>query len=131
MMLVRAELKAEIGRQQEDHYRMNQIVEILISWQALLISLSVSTILHLIKATYLYDRKWFKAFMPLYPFVLAVGIVLIPGIDPPAPIKSTVPEILYGVYAGWLSSFSFQLFKSVLKKGFGLKSLNTDNAGED
>lgn len=108
---------------------MDKITEVFLNWQVLLVSFAAFAVLGVVKnvGTKKKDgevvggfatNKWFKKFLPVYPYVLSLGLCFIPGVPLPDVVTKTMAvQILFGIYAGWLSSFSFQLIKSVLKKG--------------
>jgi hypothetical protein len=108
---------------------MDMITKVFLNWQVLLISFAAFAVLSLVKKLgtkkdknkkivgVFAQNKWFIRFLPLYPYVLALGICFIPGVPlPEAVTKTLAVQILFGIYAGWLSGFSFQLVKSVLAK---------------
>jgi hypothetical protein len=107
---------------------MEKITEVFVNWQVLLLSFAAFAILGVVRAmgTRKKDGKvvggwaqsrWFKMFMPVYPYALTLGLVFVPGIPLPKLVTETLAvKVLYGIYAGWLSGFSFQLVKNVLEK---------------
>jgi hypothetical protein len=113
---------------------MSKITEVLLNWQVLLIALVVSAVLGVLRAIGTKkdstgkviggwaQNRYFQMFLPLYPYVLSVGFVFLPGVSlPDLVVKTLAVKVLFGVYAGWLSGFSFQVVKSILEKGFNMK----------
>ena len=112
---------------------MEKIVDVFVSWQVLLLSFAAFAVLSVVRK--IGTRKegskvvggWaqsraFKLLLPAYPYVLTLGVVFVPGVPLPEVASETVAvKLLFGIYAGWLSSFSFQLVKNVLEKGFNMK----------
>jgi hypothetical protein len=108
---------------------VDKITEVFLNWQVLLISFAAFAVLGIIKNIGTKkdkDKKiiggfaqhqLFSRLLPLYPYVLASGFCFIPGVPLPEVVTGTLAvKILFGIYAGWLSGFSFQLVKSVLAK---------------
>lgn len=113
---------------------MGKIVEVFINWQVLLISFAAFALLSVIRSVgtkKLPDGRIsggfaqsapFKMFLPVYPYVLTFIILFIPGAPMPEVAEKTPAlQVIYSIYAGWLSGFSFQLVKKVLEDGFKLK----------
>lgn len=113
---------------------MDKIADVFANWQVLLISFAAFAVLGVVRAVGTKkdaagkvvggwaQSKPFQALMPVYPYVLAMGLVFIPGVPLPDLVTKTLAvKILFGIYAGWLSGFSFQVVKSVLEKGFNMK----------
>jgi len=109
---------------------MSKIPDVFLNWEVLLISFAAFAVLGIIKNIGTKkdkDKKiiggfaqhqLFNRLLPLYPYVLAMGFCFIPGVPLPDVVTKTLAvKILFGIYAGWLSGFSFQLVKSVLAKG--------------
>jgi hypothetical protein len=108
---------------------MDKIMEVFLNWQVLLVAFAAFAVLGVVKNVGTKKKdgevvggfaasKWFKKFMPVYPYLLTTGFCFIPGVPlPEMATKTLAVQILFGIYAGWLSGFSFQLVKSVLKKG--------------
>ena len=112
---------------------MEKIVDVLVNWQALLISFASFALLGVIRAIGTRKDKdgkatggfatsrWFQMLLPLYPYLLTVGFVFAPGFPLPAELSKTMAvKILFGLWTGWLSGFSYQLAKKVLEHGFGV-----------
>ena len=112
---------------------MDKIVDVLLNWQIFLLAFASFVVLGVIRGMgtkkdkdgkviggFAQSRP-FQMFLPLYPYAITLGIVFIPGVPLPAEVTKTLAvKILFGIWAGWLSGFSYQLAKKVLEKGFGL-----------
>ena len=60
-------------------------------------------------------------FLPLYAYLVTLGLVFIPGVPLPAALGKTIAvKVFFGLWAGWLSGYSFQVVKKMLEKGFGM-----------
>lgn len=111
---------------------INSIQDIFINWQVLLISFAAFAVLSVVRkmGTRLEggvtggkpiggfaQSHVFRTFLPVYPYVLAMGLCFVPGIPLPEKVSATVAlKVLYGIYAGWLSDKSYQLISSVVNK---------------
>ena len=113
---------------------MSNITEIFVNWQVLMISFAAFAVLGVIRQIGtkkdenkvaiggFTQSKWFKMFTPVYPYLLTMGAVFIPGIPLPEKVTATLAvKLMFGIYAGWLSGFSFQVVKKVLENGFNMK----------
>lgn len=113
---------------------MTKLTEVLLNWQVVLIALVVYAILGVLKAIGTRkdstgkvvggwaQNRYFQMLLPLYPYVLAIGFVFLPGVClPDLVVKTLAVKFFFGVYAGWLSGLSFQVVKSILEKGFNMK----------
>jgi len=111
---------------------MDKIQHIFISWQSILAAFVVFVIIKLLrsvgtkndkngKKSGFAENKWFKMFLPVYPYILSSGLVFIPDFPIPIELKSTLTvKLMFAVYIGWLSDKSFQIVKQVIKKGFNV-----------
>jgi len=106
--------------------------DIFLNWQVLLISFGAFAVLGVVRkmgTKYEGDKetnqiiggfaqhRWFKTFLPVYPYLLAGGLCFVPGIPLPDKVGATVAlKLLYGIYAGWLSDKSYQLISSFVYK---------------
>lgn len=108
---------------------MDKVTEVFLNWQVLLISFAAFAVLGVVRA--MGTRKnakgevlggwaqtsYFQIGLPVYPYIITMGLVFLPGVPMPEVVSSTLAvKVLYGVYSGWLSGFSFQIVKNVLKK---------------
>jgi len=60
--------------------------------------------------------------LPIYPYVLTVGFIFIPGIPIPAKVGTALgARLLFALWCGWLSDKAFEIVKRVLEKGFNMK----------
>jgi hypothetical protein len=119
---------------------VDKIVDVLVNWQALLLAFASFALLGVIRAIgtkkdkdgkiiggFSFNR-FFQMFLPAYPYLLTLGGVFIPGLPLPEKMTGTIMvKILFAIWAGWLSGFSYQLVKKVLEKGFGM-AFGTDVA---
>jgi hypothetical protein len=112
---------------------VDKIVNVLVNWQALLVAFASFALLGVVRAVGtrkdkdgkviggFSQNRWFQMFLPVYPYILALGAVFAPGLPLPVELSKTLAvKILFGIWAGWLSGFSYQLVKKVLEKGFGV-----------
>ena len=106
--------------------------EIFFNWQVLLISFSAFTVLKLVRkvGTKLEGGKTggapiggfaqhrtFRTFLPVYPYILAMGLCFLPGIPLPEQVSATIAlKVMYGVYAGWLADKSYQVIDGIVQK---------------
>lgn len=112
---------------------MDKITAVILSWQAVMLSFAAFAILGVVRGmgTKKKDGKvvggWaqhrlFKMFLPLYPYVLCLGLVFIPGIPLPEKLTGALgAKLLYAIWCGWFSDKVYQVIKSVLEKGFNMK----------
>jgi hypothetical protein len=111
---------------------MNEISHIFVSWQSILSAFVVFALIKLVrkvgtktsedgKKSGFAENKWFKMFLPVFPYVLSSALVFIPDFPLPTEVKATLTvKIMFAVYIGWLSDKAFQIVKQVLKKGFNV-----------
>ena len=112
---------------------MDQITDVLINWQAFLISFAAFAIIGVIRAVGTRKKEgkvvggWaqsrvFKMLLPVLPYLITFGIVFLPDAPLPEQVTASVTvKILYAIWAGWLSDKTFQIVKRVLEKGFNMK----------
>lgn len=113
---------------------MDKIAAVMASWEAFLLAFAAFAVIGVIRGVG--TRKdsrgnvvggWaqsrpFKTFLPVYPYVLTIGAVFIPGTPVPKQVGAAVgAKILYALWCGWLSDKSFEIVKRVLEKGFNVK----------
>lgn len=112
---------------------MDKIVDVFVNWQALLLAVVSFIVVGLLRGLGTKKDKEgkviggfaqnnaFQMFMPLYPYLITVGAVFIPGVPLPEGVGKTIAvKIFFGLWAGWLSGYSFQVVKKILEKGFGM-----------
>ena len=116
--------------------KLDQLSEVFLNWQVLLIAFGAFAIVNTIRMIGTKkdekgaviggwaENRYFKVLLLVLPYVLACGLVFLPGIPMPeiimkASTKLLAVKILYGIYAGWLSDKSYQVVKKVLEK-FGI-----------
>ena len=112
---------------------MEKITEVFFNWEVILLSFTAFAVLGVIKAVGtrkgskgkiiggFAHSKSFKMFTPVYPYALALILCFVPGVPLPKIVTGTLAvKVMFGVYAGWLSGFSFQIIKKVLE-GVGVK----------
>jgi len=63
------------------------------------------------------DMLWVRRLKPLYPIVICQGAVWLPGILPEATMGE---RILVALWAAFLSTFSYQLFRRIIGN-YGVK----------
>lgn len=117
---------------------MDKIADVFINWQVLLISFGVFAVLGVLRALGTKkdpktgeaiggwaENTWFRRFLPVYPYLLAGGIVFIPGVPLPEMVGKTLAvKVLYAIYAGWLSDKVYQVIKHYLEeRGVHLEAL--------
>lgn len=116
--------------------KLDTIAEVFVNWQVLLTSFAVFAIVSLLRQLGTKkdkdgvvtggwaENRYFKVILPVLPYLLAIGLIFIPGVPMPEIVAKCSPKllavkILYGIYAGWLSDKSYQVVKKVLEK-FGI-----------
>ena len=113
---------------------MDEFRQVFLSWQAFLLAFGAFTVLGIVRQIGTKrnkDRKviggWaesrlFKMFLPVYPYLLTLILIFVPGIPLPEKLSGTLAtKILYALWCGWASDKSFQIAKNVFEKGFGMK----------
>lgn len=112
---------------------MEKITEVMASWEAFMLSFAAFAVIGVIRGigTKKKDGKvvggWaqsrpFKMFLPVYPYVLTLGAIFIPGIPIPEKVGAAFgAKILYALWCGWLSDKAFEIVKRILEKGFNMK----------
>jgi hypothetical protein len=117
--------------------KISNILDVFINWQVLLLSFGVFAILGTIRAVGtkrdpktneaiggFAEWTWFKRFLPIYPYILSLALVCIPGIPLPAIVTTKIVRFLYGVYAGWLTDKVYQVIKNYLdERGIHLEQV--------
>jgi hypothetical protein len=64
----------------------------------------------------------FRMLLPVYPYVLCLGMIFIPGVPLPEKLGAALgAKLLFALWAGWLSDKSFEIVKRILEKGFNVK----------
>jgi len=113
---------------------MDKFVDIFINWQILLISIAAFAVMTVVRKIGTRKNKegkviggwaehrYFKMFMPAYPYVLTLALVFIPGVPLPAIVGKTVAvKILFAIWCGFLSDKVYQIVKNFLEKAFNMK----------
>lgn len=112
---------------------MDKITAVIVSWQAFLLAFAAFAIIGVVrnmgtkKENGVVVGGWaqsnvFKMLLPLTAYVICLGLVFVPGIPLPAELPATVgAKVLYAIWCGWFSDKSYQVIKSILEKGFGVK----------
>lgn len=113
---------------------MENITAVMASWEAFLLAFSAFAVIGVIRG--IGTRKdangkvvggWaqsrpFQMLLPVYPYVLTLGFIFIPGIPLPAKVGTALgAKILFALWCGWLSDKAFEIVKRVLEKGFNMK----------
>lgn len=110
---------------------MDKIVDVFVNWQAFMlacVSFIVVGLLRGLGTTKDKDGKViggfaqtrpFQMFLPLYPYLITLGAVFIPGVPLPDGLSKTIAvKIFFALWAGWMSGYSFQVIKKILEVGF-------------
>jgi hypothetical protein len=110
-----------------DH--LDKFLDVFLNWQAVLLSFGVFILLGVIRGIGTqkdstgqvvggYAKNiWFQRFTPVYPYLIALGLCAVPKMPLPEVVATSLAtKLLYGLYTGWLSGFSYQMIKSILKK---------------
>jgi hypothetical protein len=113
---------------------MDKITAVMASWEAFLLAFAAFAVIGVIRGIGTRKDKdgkvtggWaqsrpFKMFLPIYPYLLTVGAIFIPGIPIPEKVGTALgARILFALWCGWLSDKSFEVVKKVLEKGFNMK----------
>ena len=113
---------------------MDKITAVMLSWQPVLFAFAVFALLGVVRqvGTRKDDKgkvvggwaqhRIFKMLLPIYPYVLCLGVVFIPGIPLPEKLPAALgAKLLYAVWCAWFSDKVYQVIKSVLEKGFNMK----------
>lgn len=108
---------------------LDKITDVFLNWQAVLVSFGVFIILGVIRAmgTQKDDKgnvvggyaqhHVFQRLLPLFPYVLAAIFCCVPKAPIPTIVAgSWTTKIIYSIYVGWLSGFSYQLLRSLFTK---------------
>lgn len=113
---------------------LTTLINVFFSWEALLIAFAVFAVLQALRKvltrkdldtgslTGVAQNRWFRLFLPMYPYALALGLVVIPGVPFPQQIQTLAAKILFAIWAGFLSDKSYQIIKRILGTVFGIKS---------
>jgi len=112
---------------------MDKIVDVFINWQAFALAFVSFIVLGIVRAMGTKKDKdgkvvggfaqsrAFQMLLPLFPYLITLGVVFIPGVPLPEGLTKTLAvKIFFALWAGWLSGYSFQVIKKVLEKGFGM-----------
>jgi archaellum biogenesis protein FlaJ (TadC family) len=113
---------------------MEKFVAVFVSWQAIFLAFVSFIVLQLIrkvgskmdaetgaKTKGLAQHRSFQMFLPLYPYLITLGLVFIPGTPIPEVMGTTFAvKIFFALWCGWISGFSYQIVKKILEKGFGM-----------
>lgn len=113
---------------------MDKITSVMASWEAFLLAFAAFAVIGVLRGVGTKKDKngnvvggWaqsrpFKMLLPIYPYVLTIGAVFIPGIPLPEKVGTALgAKILYALWCGWLSDKVFEIVKRVLEKGFNMK----------
>lgn len=106
---------------------MDKLFDVFVSWQVVLISLCTFILLSLLKRMgtkkdgakviggYAHTKTW-KMLQPIFPYPIAVGLCLIPGVPLPLAVTSIAAKIMFALVAAWMADKVFQIIKNVLEK---------------
>lgn len=113
---------------------MDKITSVMASWEAFLLAFAAFAVIGVIRGIGTRKDKdgkvtggWaqsrpFKMFLPVYPYILALGFIFIPGVPIPEKVGTALgARILFALWCGWLSDKAFEIVKRVLEKGFNMK----------
>lgn len=105
-------------------------MDVFVSWQIVLISFCTFIILSTIKrfgtkknkktnkiiGGFAHSKLW-KILQPVMPYIIALGLIFIPGVPLPESVDKTLAvKIMFGLVAGFLPDKSFQIVKNILEK---------------
>ncbi len=105
-------------------------MDVFVSWQLVLISFCTFIILSTIKrfgtkknkktnkiiGGFAHSKLW-KILQPVMPYIIALGLIFIPGVPLPESVDKTLAvKIMFGLVAGFLPDKSFQIVKNILEK---------------
>jgi hypothetical protein len=108
---------------------MADLSAVFLSWQVLLIGIVVFLLLRLARRVpKLKDCRVFTAGLPVWPYALGMGCVMLPGVPLPSMISTVTAKLMYGLYSGWLSGFSYQLVRHILETKGGLAAEGKDES---
>jgi hypothetical protein len=113
---------------------MTQIVNVLFSWQVFLLAMCLFAVIKAVRAMGTQkdsqgkvvggwaESRIFKMFLPIYAYLISLGIVFVPGLPMPNEISSTVAaKVLFSIWCAWLSDKAYQVVKNIMEKSFGAK----------
>jgi hypothetical protein len=113
---------------------MDKITAVMASWEAFLLAFAAFAVIGVLRQVGTRkDAKgnvtggWaqsrpFKMLLPVYPYVLTLGAIFIPGVPIPAAVGTAIgAKILFALWCGWLSDKAFEIVKRVLEKGFNMQ----------
>jgi len=113
---------------------MEKITSVMASWEAFLLAFAAFAIIGVLRqiGTKKDDKKnvvggWaqsrpFKMLLPVFPYVITIGAVWVPGVPIPAQVGTAIgAKVLYALWCGWLSDKVFEIVKRILEKGFNMK----------
>jgi len=113
---------------------VDNITTVMASWEAFLLAFAAFAVIGVIRGIGTKKNAagkviggWaqsrpFKMLLPVYPYVLTVGFIFIPGIPIPAKVGTALgAKLLFALWCGWLSDKAFEIVKRVLEKGFNMK----------
>lgn len=113
---------------------MEKITAVMASWEAFLLAFAAFAVIGVIRGVGTRKDKdgkvvggWaqsrpFKMFLPVYPYILCLGFIFIPGIPIPEKVGTALgAKILFALWCGWLSDKAFEIVKRILEKGFNMK----------
>lgn len=111
---------------------MSQVMDVLFCWQVFLLSMCVFALIKVVRSVGTQkdsqgkilggwaENKWFKTFLPAYPYLLSLGIVFIPGLPMPEVLGATIAaKILFSIWCAWLSDKAYQMVKNIFEKQTG------------
>ena len=107
---------------------MDSVLQVLLSWQFALFSVAVGAITGVLRALIEYlltlakvvvkeSKLWNDVGLPSIPIILgATAAVFITGYPYPEGLSTTGARFIFGLVAGFLSSFLYRVIKAVLNQ---------------
>lgn len=111
---------------------MDPILQIFLSWQFVVFSLAIASIIFVIRTTVEYfikntkfstKKMWQDLFLPILPVLIgALFAFLVKSYPYPNNLTSTGNRVVFGVVAGLLSGLLYRVIKSLVSQKIGSES---------